>query len=103
MEILFGRPTVVELKMVSEDSEKSFLMGMLLVFLYEYREALGPKVHLQLVMLVEEAHRLLKNVPTAQSGESANSAGKAVEFFTNMLAEIRTYGTGVFMPDQHHN
>ncbi len=63
-EILFGRPTVVELKMVSEDSEKSFLMGMLLVFLYEYRETLGPKESLQHVMLVEEAHRLLKNVPT---------------------------------------
>ena len=32
MDQLFGRPTVMELKMVSEDSEKSFLMGMLLVF-----------------------------------------------------------------------
>jgi hypothetical protein len=102
-EVLFGRPTVVELKMVSEDSEKSFLMGMLLVFLYEYREALGPKDRLQHVMLVEEAHRLLKNVPTAQSGESANPAGKAVEFFTNMLAEIRAYGQGFIIADQIPN
>jgi hypothetical protein len=102
-EILFGRPTVVELKMVSEDSEKSFLMGMLLVFLYEYREALGPHDNLQHVMLVEEAHRLLKNVPTAQSGESANPAGKAVEFFTNMLAEIRAYGQGFIIADQIPN
>jgi hypothetical protein len=103
MEILFGRPTVVELKMVSEDSEKSFLMGMLLVFLYEYRESLGPKEHLQHVMLVEEAHRLLKNVPTQQSGETANPAGKAVEFFTNMLAEIRAYGQGFIIADQIPN
>jgi hypothetical protein len=102
-EILFGRPTVVELKMVSEDSEKSFLMGMLLVFLYEYREALGPHDNLQHVMLIEEAHRLLKNVPTAQSGESANPAGKAVEFFTNMLAEIRAYGQGFIIADQIPN
>ena len=100
---LFGRPTVVELKMVSEDSEKSFLIGMLLVFLYEYREALGPHDHLQHVMLVEEAHRLLKNVPTGQSGESANPAGKAVEFFTNMLAEIRSYGQGFIIADQIPN
>lgn len=100
---LFGKPTVVELKMVSEDSEKSFLMGMLLVFLYEYREALGPHDHLQHVMLVEEAHRLLKNVPTGQSGESANPAGKAVEFFTNMLAEIRSYGQGFIIADQIPN
>jgi len=102
-EVLFGRPTVVELKMVSEDSEKSFLMGMLLVFLYEYRESLGPKEHLQHVMLVEEAHRLLKNVPTQQSGETANPAGKAVEFFTNMLAEIRAYGQGFIIADQIPN
>lgn len=103
MKELFGRPTVVELKMVSEDSEKSFLMGMLLVFLYEYREALGPHDHLQHVMLVEEAHRLLKNVPTGQSGEGANPAGKAVEFFTNMLAEIRSYGQGFIIADQIPN
>ncbi len=102
-EVLFGRPTVVELKMVSEDSEKSFLMGMLFVFLYEYREALGPNDKLQHVMLIEEAHRLLKNVPTAQSGESANPAGKAVEFFTNMLAEIRSYGQGFIIADQIPN
>ncbi len=103
MEVLFGRPTVVELKMVSEDSEKSFLMGMLLVFLYEYREARGPHDNLQHVMLVEEAHRLLKNVPTGQSGEGANPAGKAVEFFTNMLAEIRSYGQGFIIADQIPN
>jgi hypothetical protein len=103
LDVLFGKPTVVELKMVSEDSEKSFLMGMLLVFLYEYREALGPHDHLQHVMLVEEAHRLLKNVPTQQTGESANPAGKAVEFFTNMLAEIRAYGQGFIIADQIPN
>jgi hypothetical protein len=102
-EVLFGRPTVVELKMVSEDAEKSFLIGMLLVFLYEYREANGPREHLQHVMLVEEAHRLLKNVPTGQSGETANPAGKAVEFFTNMLAEIRAYGQGFIIADQIPN
>jgi hypothetical protein len=102
-EVLFGRPTVVELKMVSEDSEKSFLMGMLLVFLYEYREAIGPSETLKHVMLVEEAHRLLKNVPTQQTGETANPAGKAVEFFTNMLAEIRAYGQGFIIADQIPN
>lgn len=102
-DLLFGRPTVVELKMVSEDSEKSFLIGMLLVFLYEYREAMGPRDQLQHVMVIEEAHRLLKNVPTGGSSESANPAGKAVEFFTNMLAEIRSYGQGFIIADQIPN
>lgn len=102
-ELIFGRPTVIELKMVSEDSEKSFLMGMILVFLYEYRESLGPHDNLQHVMLVEEAHRLLKNVPTQQQADQANPAGKAVEFFTNMLAEIRSYGQGFIIADQIPN
>ncbi len=103
MDALFNRPSVIELKMVSEDSEKSFLMGMILVFLYEYREALGPHDNLQHIMLIEEAHRLLKNVPTGQSGDTANPAGKAVEFFTNMLAEIRSYGQGFIIADQIPN
>ena len=59
MKELFGRPTVVELKMVSEDSEKSFLMGMLLrIFCTSIEKHLGPHDRLQHVMLVEEAHRL---------------------------------------------
>ncbi len=102
-EILFGRPTIIELKNVPEDSEKAFLMGILLVFLYEYRESLGPKDHLQHIMLIEEAHRLLKNVPTQQSSEMANPAGRAVEFFTNMLAEVRAYGQGFIIADQIPN
>jgi hypothetical protein len=102
-EQLFGRPTVVELKMVSEDNEKSFLMGMLFVFLYEYREVGGPHEHLKHVMLIEEAHRLLKNVPTGGGADTANPAGKAVEFFTNMLAEIRSYGQGFIIADQIPN
>ena len=34
---------------------------------------------------------------------SANPAGKAVEFFTNMLAEIRAYGQGFIIADQIPN
>lgn len=102
-EILFHRPTVIELKMVSEDSEKSFLMGMILVFLYEYRESRGPRPECSHIMLVEEAHRLLKNVPTGGGSDTANPAGKAVEFFTNMLAEIRSYGQGFIIADQIPN
>ena len=52
------------------------------------------------VLLIEEAHRLLKNVSTSQGGEGANPQGKAVEFFCNMLAEIRSYGQGFLISDQ---
>lgn len=49
----------------------------------------------------EEAHRLLKNVDTERgSEEMGNPKGKAVEHFTNMIAEMRSYGQGVIIAEQ---
>ena len=76
---------------------------MIMVQVYEFRKSqLGnvTKKGLSHVLLIEEAHRLLKNVSTSQGGESANPQGKAVEFFCNMLAEIRSYGQGLLISDQ---
>lgn len=71
-----------------------------MVQLYEYRKYQKDKINgakkLQHILMIEEAHRLLKNVP-----QSANpTQAKSVEFFCNMLAEIRTYGQGIFIADQ---
>lgn len=77
--------------------------SMILVQVYEFRKSqLGnvTKKGLSHVLLIEEAHRLLKNVSTSQGGEGANPQGKAVEFFCNMLAEIRSYGQGFLISDQ---
>ena len=53
------------------------------------------------MLVIEEAHRLLKNVDTEQSAESiGNPKGKAVEHFTNMIAEMRSYGQGVIVAEQ---
>jgi hypothetical protein len=50
------------------------------------------------ILLVEEAHRLLKNV--TEGGEGGNTRAKSVEFFCNLLAEIRTFGQGIIIADQ---
>lgn len=50
------------------------------------------------ILMVEEAHRLLKNV--SESGEGGNTRAKSVEFFCNLLAEIRTFGQGILIADQ---
>jgi len=97
---LLSYPTVLELEDIGDDETKSFVIGMLLVQLYEYRKCQKDRINgakqLQHVLMVEEAHRLLKNV-----SEQANSSqAKSVEFFCNMLAEIRTYGQGIFIADQ---
>jgi DNA helicase HerA-like ATPase len=101
-EDLFGAPCILELKQLVSDEEKAFLIGLLLIRLYEHYESKGVSGDgtLKHVTLIEEAHRLLKNVSTQQGGESANPQGKAIEVFANLLAEIRAFGEGIFMAEQ---
>lgn len=97
---LLEKPVVMELEDIGDDETKSFVIGILLVQLYEYRKASMKTVRKDFLhlLVVEEAHRLLKNVPPG--GESGSTQAKSVEFFCNMLAEIRTYGQGIMIADQ---
>ena len=97
---LLSRPVIFELEDIGDDETKSFVIGILLVQLYEYRKSQMTvgSCSLQHILMVEEAHRLLKNVPSG--GEGVGSAAKAVEFFCNLLAEIRTFGQGIMIADQ---
>ena len=53
------------------------------------------------LLVIEEAHRLLKNVEIERISEDmGNPKGKAVEHFTNMIAEMRSYGQGVIIAEQ---
>lgn len=102
-EDLFEKPCILELKALVTDEEKAFFIGLMLIRLHEYYES-RPHRHdggLRHVTLIEEAHRLLRNVSTEQGSEvSANPKGQAVEVFGNMLAEIRAYGEGVLIAEQ---
>ncbi len=101
LETLLGRPTVLELASLGDDQEKSLLMGLLLIGIYEHRQAQGTvSGRLLHVTLIEEAHRILKNVSTTTSPEIANVAGKALDTFNNILSEIRTYGEGLIIAEQ---
>jgi hypothetical protein len=102
IEQLLERPTIMELEKVGDDDEKAFLIGLLLMFLYEHYVSKGVKEggDLNHITIVEEAHRLLKNVPTEVNYEAANIKGKAVEAFCNILSEIRAYGEGVLILEQ---
>lgn len=98
--ILFTKPTIIELSNIVNDDEKAFLMGLLLSKLYQYREENGSSDTLRHITVIEEAHRLLPNMSTSTNQENANPRGKAVETFTNILAEIRSYGEGIIVADQ---
>jgi hypothetical protein len=97
---LVGSPTVLELEAMGDDSDKAFLIGLLLIRLAEHRRTVGQQNALTHLLVIEEAHRLLSNVPPQLSAESANPRGQAVETFSNLLSEIRVYGQGVIMADQ---
>lgn len=104
MDELMQKRTVFELEGLSDDSDKAFCVGLLVVFINEYRQiekAQSAKNGLRHLLVIEEAHRLLKNVETERASESmGNPKGKAVEHFTNMIAEMRSYGQGVIIAEQ---
>ncbi|MBV9229126.1 MAG: ATP-binding protein, partial [Chloroflexi bacterium] len=106
---LLSTPTVLELEGIGSDDEKTFLMGLFLTRLYEYRRlqasvdasAKGLSSHgLKHLMVFEEAHRLLQNTSTQVGVESSNPRAQAIEVFTNMLSEMRAYGQGVLVAEQ---
>jgi len=103
---LLEKNVVFELEGLADDSDKAFSVGLLVIFINEYRQVAkeiggNKKSELKHLLVIEEAHRLLKNVETERSSETTgNPKGKAVEHFTNMIAEMRSYGQGVIVAEQ---
>ena len=103
---MLEKNVVFELEGLADDSDKAFSVGLLIIFINEYRQVQkeingSKKTGLQHLLVIEEAHRLLKNVETERLTELfGNPKGKAVEHFTNMIAEMRSYGQGVIVAEQ---
>ena len=110
IENLLAHPTVLELDALSDDDDKAFVVGLLLTLISEYRQTKDParnpyaprqESELQHVLVIEEAHRLLKNVTQERQTEHlGNPRGKAVEFFANAISEMRSMGQGVAVVEQ---
>ncbi|QKV75303.1 ATP-binding protein [Amycolatopsis sp. Hca4] len=92
------RNVVFEIEDLGDDSDKAFFIGCVLMRLFEIlrlrkqHATSGPG--LAHVTVIEEAHRLLRQVP----GNAA--AAQAVTAFTNLLAEVRAYGEGIVVAEQ---
>ena len=107
IEDFLNRNVVLELESLSDDDDKAFFVGLMLSLVSEYRQSLARQSvlytsdDLQHVLVIEEAHRLLKNVQTERTSEMlGNPKGKAVESFCNLIAEMRSYGQGVIVAEQ---
>ena len=95
--------TVIELEGLADDADKAFALGLLIIYINEFRQVeyeTKKNKGLQHLLVIEEAHRLLKNVTSEHTEELGNPKGKAVEHFTNLLAEMRSYGQGVIVAEQ---
>ncbi|WP_411082707.1 ATP-binding protein [Streptomyces sp. cmx-18-6] len=92
---LLAGNVVLELESLTNDQDKAFLIGTVLIRLVEHLRVHHGEggVPLSHILVVEEAHRLLKNV---ENGPAA----AAVELFASLLAEIRAYGEGVVIVEQ---
>ena len=99
---MFETSCVVDLAAMGSPEKRALIMGILFMRLYEYRVAHGlpDNNSLKHLMVLEEAHVLLKKSSTEQSQESSNPRGLAVESFANALAEMRAYGQGFIIADQ---
>lgn len=105
MDGLLKENAVFELEGLADDSDKAFCVGLFIILISEYRQTVKDitvsEKELSHLLVIEEAHRLLKNVNTERSTEEiGNPKGKAVEHFTNMIAEMRSYGQGVMIAEQ---
>jgi hypothetical protein len=97
-----SRPSVIELARLgaSNEQEIALVIAALLTRIAEERRAQSPSRTLRHVLLVEEAHKLLR-VPAPSSGESrGDPSGAAARLFADLLAEIRKYGQSIVVADQ---
>ena len=93
---LLRRNVVLAIEDVANDEDKAFLIGTLIIKIVEHlrmRAKTGPADGLRHVIVIEEAHRLLR---ADREGASAH----AVELFASLLAEIRAYGEGIVIAEQ---
>lgn len=101
VESLLSRPTIIELAGIGSDEEKAFLTGLIALRIVEHRQAEarldGALRHL---LVIEEAHRLLRHGVSTRTVDSADPTGHTVEAFAHMLAEVRAFGQGIAVVEQ---
>jgi len=115
MEELLGGPTIIELEGLGDDGDKAFVMGLILVRLYEHRRAENaarlaaaaakgkpapPAGGLAHIVVMEEAHRLVAQSKGPVDSWHADPQGAFADAFSQMLSEIRAYGQAMVIADQ---
>lgn len=97
---MLSRPTVIELNAINNKEQKSLIMALLLIAICVHtKNNVSGDGNLKNVLLIDEAHVLLGGSGPVEEG-AANARGSTVEALEDMIAEIRSYGTGIIIADQ---
>ena len=99
---LFEKPAIINLSYVGDDTDRAFIMSLILQFLYEYCSAKAELGHIDFnsnecrhMTIIEEAHRVMARCDNPELPQYKSSM-----LFCNMLSEIRAYGESMFLVDQ---
>ena len=101
LEDLLQKPTILELNAINNTEYKSLIIALLLIniCLYTKQVQIGDG-ELKNVLLIDEAHVLLGATPQLTGSDRADASGATIKAIQDMIAEIRSYGTGIVIADQ---
>jgi len=101
MDEFLSVPTIVELDHLGDPEFVSFVLSLLLVRVYEHIRMLGPSSTLRNLLVIDEAHRVLEELPkTLDMSEGTVSKRHAIDQLVNLISEARSLGLGVILADQ---
>lgn len=93
---LCSKSILVELDDLSLDT-KPFISMLLMIKVDQYLRQTDSSNVLKNVVVLEEAHNILGNI-SVKNGQP--SKDRASRYFSNMLSQVRGYGTGIIIADQ---
>ena len=98
---LLSQPTIIELKHLGDPEFTAFVLSLILVLVYEHFDRLGPSDRLRNLLVIDEAHRVLEELPkTLDMSEAAVARRQVIDQIVDLIAEARSLGLGVILADQ---
>ena len=99
IDTLLKKPTIIELNAIADDEQKALVMALLLINICLYTKNKGSNEgKLENVLMIDEAHVLLNS--SGQKNEAEKAQQATVKSLQKMIAEIRSFGTGIIIADQ---
>jgi hypothetical protein len=100
IEDMLRNSTILELNAIDNREQKALIMALLLISVGVYtRNNRSSDGILKNIILVDEAHVLLGG-GVSSSPDGADAQGATIKSLQDMIAEIRSYGTGIIIADQ---